>query len=227
MARKLVAAKVENSRVVLARLARERPSPLLKASSSLLGEVSQALATADDLEALRGLEGLAAQAYFGALGEVIPPGWGPFLGRRRRPPTDPVNALLSFGYSLLLTRVAAALQQVGLHPAIGFLHVSHGTRPALALDLMEEYRAPLVDRMVLGILSRRLLRPEQFTAAEGGVYLNAEARTRFLELFAARLGEKIAVGSRPTTYREIMLLQARAFAAHLRGEAPYQPLRIR
>ncbi len=218
LSRILVLGKLVNSRTVLLRLARRHSTLELLDALELHRLALEQAQAASNQDHLRGIEGVAAQGYFAALASLLPPEWG-FTGRGRRPPPDPVNAMLSFGYTLLLTRVLSGLQQVGLHPGVGFLHVSHGQRPALALDLMEEHRAPLVDRLVLGLVSRRRLNPGHFIKAEGGVWLGPEGRKLFIRAFEERLTE--------AGYRELFVRQARLLANHLRGGEPYRPIRVR
>ncbi len=226
LSRLIVSAKLENTRAVLQRLQRQQANTVVNKALMLHEDMLTKVAPSETLETLRGHEGIAANSYFAAFAEVMPPAWK-FDGRNRRPPRDPVNALLSFGYSLLLSRVMSALQQVGLHPSIGFYHVVHGNRPSLALDLLEEYRAAIVDRLVLGIISRNFLKPEQFTISQDGCRLNTTGRRRFLQLFEERLSQTITHASTTLLYRDLFLFQARAFAKHLRGNEAYQPLRIR
>jgi CRISPR-associated protein Cas1 len=226
LARRLVGAKLHNTRAVLLRLARNKGQNRAALAAEFLQQLVDKVNAAKTLEELRGLEGIAAQSYFAALAALLPPVWG-FAGRRYRPPTDPVNALLSFAYSLVLTRVTSALQVLGMHPGLGFFHVVRGARPALALDLMEEYRAALADRLVLSIIAKKLIGPEQFRVTGRQVLLDRAARRRLLQLFEARLDERVALNGQSHAYRELFSHQARAFAAELRGAAPYRPLRIR
>ena len=156
-AKALIAAKIENSQWVLRRL--QHPGQLPKPDMS----------SVTDSQTLRGLEGQAAKVYFSALGELLP-GWQ-FERRLYHPCPDPVNAALSFAYSLLLRHVLSALHQAGLHAALGTLHVSHGRRPALALDLMEPFRAPLCDLTVLSLLRSGQLPSSGFEQRMGEVRL--------------------------------------------------------
>jgi CRISP-associated protein Cas1 len=224
--RLIVTAKLENTRTVLQRLQRQQAHATLSKAVTVHEDMLAKISATQDLNSLRGHEGIAAQNYFAALARTLPPEWT-FDGRNRRPPRDPVNALLSFGYSLVLSRVISALQQIGLHLSIGFYHVVHGNRPSLALDLLEEYRAAIVDRLALGIISRNLLKPEQFTLSQDGCRLNSAARRRFLQLFEERLSQTISHADTTLLYRDLFLYQAKAFAKHLRGSEPYKPLRIR
>lgn len=227
LARQLVAAKLDNSRTILLKVARNKQQDRAVQAAEQLHFLRSRVDGARGIEELRGLEGAAAQSYFTTLAAVLPSRWG-FTGRHYYPPTDPVNAMLSLGYSLILTRVVAALQILGLHPGLGFFHVPRGTRPSLALDLMEEYRAAVVDRMVLSVIAKKLIGPEQFRTIGQKVYLDHAARQRFLQLFETRLDETITLRGERHSYRDLFLRQARGFATWLRGGAePYQPLRIR
>ena len=228
VAKAIVSAKLENTRIVLSRWQRERPNLNLTGDAAAFQRLtSDSVTSAKDENEVRGYEGIAAQAYFAALSEAIPAQWN-FVGRHRRPPPDPVNAMLSFGYTLVLSRVISALQTTGLHPSIGCLHVSHGTRPALALDLLEEYRAPIVDRLVLGIVQREQLTPDDFLNTEHGCRFSNSARDQFIRMFENRMGTSITHQNTQYTYARLIRAQARLFASVVQGETDtYTPLRIR
>ena len=189
------------------------------------GGVAEALARAEgalELERLRGAEGEGSRAYFQGLARLLGP-YG-FGGRTRRPPRDPVNAALSYGYALLLGRVLVAVRLAGLHPEVGFLHAGGRRSPALALDLMEEFRVPVVDQVVLSAFRRGLLTPSHAEAREGGVYLNEEGRRRLIQLFEERLLEGV---SHPLGFRkplgETIEVQAQRLKAALLGRGEYTP----
>jgi CRISP-associated protein Cas1 len=227
IAKTLVTAKLENSRVVLLRLARDHNSPLAAEAAEFQRLAMARAQSAESENEVRGFEGIAAQAHFAALGEIIPLYWG-FGIRKRRPPPDPINAMLSFGYTLLLTRMISAVQSAGLHPGIGCLHVSHGARPALALDLIEEFRAALVDRFVLNIALRGLLKPEEFTYTTQGCRFSSRARDHFIRLWEARVQTTVTHQELTLTYARLIRKQAMSFAAFVRLElAEYRPLRIK
>ena len=193
------------------------------------GGVAEALARAEgalELERLRGAEGEGSRAYFQGLARLLGP-YG-FGGRTRRPPRDPVNAALSYGYALLLGRVPVAVRLAGLHPEVGFLHAGGRRSPALALDLMEEFRVPVVDQVVLSAFRRGLLTPSHAEAREGGVYLNEEGRRRLIQLFEERLLEEV---SHPLGFRkplgETIEVQAQRLKAALLGRGEYTPFYLR
>lgn len=160
-------------------------------------QMKQALADlmgAASVEALMGIEGVAAKAYFSVFEQMIlkNPAYFRFDGRNRRPPMDPVNALLSFTYSILGHEITSALESVGLDPAVGFLHALRPGRASLALDLLEELRAPLADRFVLSLINLGAITERDFTQKENGAfYLTDDARKRFLAAWQKRKQEVI------------------------------------
>jgi len=229
----LVAVKIANSRTVLQRSIRDRVAgdgvEALQAAVDHLATLQRgALGRLDGLDSVRGMEGAAARAYFDVFDYLIThnnDGFR-FAGRSRRPPIDPINALLSFVYTLLRHDVAAAVESVGLDSEVGFLHRDRPGRPGLALDLMEELRAFLGDRLVLSLVNRRQVRPNGFETTESGaVNMDTTTRKRVLVAYQERkrdtlrhpyLGEDIDVGLIPH-------IQARLFAHYLRGDLDAYP----
>jgi CRISPR-associated protein Cas1 len=179
------------------------------------------LTHAQDLDEVRGLEGQAASAYFGALNDMILSEGFKFGGRTKRPPRDAVNSLLSFLYALLIKDCVAALEGVGLDPQVGYLHAIRPGRPALALDLMEEFRAWLTDRLTLALLNRRQLVRHSFEDRPGGaIYLGEKGRKVVITAYQKRKQEKI---SHPLLKNSVPIgalphLQARLLARYLRGD---------
>lgn len=228
LARRLVAAKVHNQRVLLRRHA--RGEALLAAGMVHLAALEQKVPLAISADELLGLEGAAARRYFACLGQVVPAAFA-FEGRSRQPPRDPVNSLLSFGYQLLFTEVYTAVVQAGLHPYLGFLHQLHPGHAALVSDLMEEWRPVLVDALVLTMLSRGSVKAEDFqlSPANGGVYLSGEGRKRFVAAYEKRLRQEQHYLERPSSFRQGVLQQARRLAQAVDREEVswYQPLQIR
>jgi len=232
IARQIVAAKLQNSRQVLLRGAREASG---EAARSALGEAAASLASAitqlpacRSLDELRGVEGDAARSYFGVFGYHVRADQASFTmeGRTRRPPRDRVNALLSFLYALLRAECSAALESVGLDPQVGFLHALRPGRPALALDLMEEFRPIIADRLALTLINRRQLQGDDFVELPGGaIHLSDAGRRTVLEAYQKRkeeevshraLDQKIPIGLAP-------YIQARLLARHLRGDLDDYP----
>ncbi len=180
---------------------------------------------------LQGFEGAGAAQYFGAFGNLLrgDPGLR-FDTRTRRPPRDPVNALLSYGYTLLLHQCCAALQTVGLDTYVGYLHTSQYSKPALALDLMEEFRTPVVDSVIVTLINNRILVADDFIEEMGAFRLKDKPRRTFLEKFEERLNTEIAhpVFEYKVTYRRCIELQARLLAKALTGEIEaYPPFKVR
>lgn len=180
---------------------------------------------------LQGLEGAGAAAYFDAFGRILREDSGlTFQTRTRRPPRDPVNALLSFAYALLLRQCLTALQIVGLDPYIGFLHGAHYGKPALALDLMEEFRTPIAESVVVTLVNNRVLQPDDFIEEFGAYRLKDSARRTFLQKFEERMNTTIQhpVFGYTATYRRCVELQARLLAKTLQGELPsYRAFKVR
>lgn len=224
--------KVYNARWVLERATRDHPQRIpvdrLKALSSQLASALSHIEDAMTLEELRGLEGAAAQQYFDGFDSLIlqQRDTFTFTGRSRRPPLDPVNALLSFSYTLLARDCAAALEGVGLDPYVGFLHCPRPGRTSLALDLMEELRTVYADRFVITCINQRTISAKHFQKQENGaVLLTDDGRRAFLKVWQQRkqqtiqhplLGEKIPWGLVP--YMQALLL-----ARTLRGDLERYP----
>jgi CRISPR-associated protein Cas1 len=236
VARSIVAGKLHNLRGVLQRGSREtddeRSAACLRDTASAIGNIISGLRDVTDIDEIRGYEGQASSDYFGVFADMIFAQRADFRfsGRNRRPPRDRVNALLSFLYALLANDCGAAAEGVGLDPQIGYLHASRSGRPALALDLMEEFRPILADRLALNLINKRQLGPSDFDERPGGsVLLNEKGRKTVLVAYQKRkqtevgytlLKSKIPLGLAPH-------LQARVLARRLRGEAavylPYIP----
>lgn len=228
LATALVDGKVGNLRVALLRAARREDDEQAAFAADLLAEMAADLGSRPSLDALRGVEGTASREYFQALRRMLDPEWG-FGGRQRRPPPDPVNAMLSFGYTLLTHEAIAAAEQAGLDPMVGFLHQHRWGRPALALDLMEEFRPITVDVAVWRCVSTEQVRPEQFEHDPAlGCRMGADARHAFLAAYERRMLTLTThqPSGRRVSYRVAMGLQAKLLARTLLDpDEPYQPLR--
>lgn len=235
LARCIVAGKLKNSRQVLLRGLRDLadPVPAIEEAVRELQRLLEELKRASSLDAVRGVEGRGAHVYFAALGHLIRGDGDVFVwtGRSRRPPRDPVNALLSFAYTLLVSDCVVACEGVGLDPQVGYLHTLRPGRPALALDLAEEFRSVVADRLVLSLINRRQVQRGDFDVRPGGaVVLTEAARRVFLEAYQRRkkeevthplLGQRVPVGL-------LAHVQARLLARFLRGDIPdYIPYGIR
>lgn len=233
IARSLLAGKLRNGRSVLLRGAREARDPAeairLRRAAEAIGRTVEGLPARADVDTLRGDEGEAAATYFDAFGLLVREDREAlgFTLRSRRPPRDPMNALLSFLYTLLRIDCVAALEGVGLDPQVGFLHALRPGRPALALDLMEELRPVVADRLALGLVNRRQLTRADFEEREGGaVLLTEHGRRTVLVAYQKRKQEEVEhrVAAVKTPLGLVPHLQARLLARHLRGDlAAYLP----
>ncbi|MBV7337678.1 CRISPR-associated endonuclease Cas1 [Chloroflexi bacterium TSY] len=209
------------------------------------------------LGTLQGMEGASAAAFFRSFGQLLKHDMGikgGFPGRKRRPPPDPVNALLSFGYTLLMNHVLSAVQIVGFDPYIGYLHSQGYGKPSLALDLMEEMRTPIVDSVVLTVINKQILQPKHFEEKFGVYQLTPPGRKLFLQQFEQRLNTDIQhpvsfipftisrtwfeqhlntdiqhpVFNYKASYRRCLELQARLLGKYLLEEVPvYRPFQVR
>lgn len=184
-----------------------------------------------DLPVLLGVEGSAARIYFGLMEKAVDPKWG-FTNRNRRPPKDPVNALLSFGYTLLTYSMSAALQVVGLDPYLGYYHAEGYGRPALALDLIEEFRAPVVDSLVIAMINNNQFDQEDFhqESLQTGVFLNQNERRKFVKEFSQKLESVVKTRKigRPISYMKHFEVQARKLSAMVQGKvATYDSFELR
>ena len=225
IARLMVAAKISNSRSVLQREIRNHgESAALGGAVSKLSGSLRRLKGALRLDEVRGIEGEAATVYFGVFDGLLKEKDFSFAKRVRRPPTDLVNALLSFAYSMIAQECASALYGVGLDPYVGFLHRDRPGRMSLALDMLEEFRASWADRLVLTLLNRQQIRKKDFvTESSGAVRLSDEARKLFFKAYQERkqveiihpyLKEKASIGLLPHC-------QAMLMGRHIRGDTQY------
>ena len=229
VAQACIRGKLANMRTMLLRANRSLQENELTETASAIQHMVRQVAQAPTIGSLLGIEGNGSASYFGVFHKLLRDPFT-FTHRRRRPPTDPVNALLSLGYTLLLHQVSAAIQVVGFDPYLGFLHQPRHGRPALALDLMEEFRPLIADSVVLNVLNHHILTAGDFQQELGVVHLKPDARKTFYAKFEERLQEEIqhpAFGYR-TTYRRCIELQARLLAKWLTGEIPaYPPFEVR
>ncbi|MEO8384604.1 MAG: type I-C CRISPR-associated endonuclease Cas1c [Betaproteobacteria bacterium] len=238
LARAFIAGKLKNSRQILLRGARETSDAgeqaILSRTADNLAASLRSLPQVTDLDTLRGIEGEAARGYFGALNLLVRPDYRESFqmdGRSKRPPRDRMNALLSFLYSMLTNDCRSAVESVGLDPQLGFLHVVRPGRAALALDLVEEFRAYLADRLALTLVNRGQIDASGFEMREGGaVQLQGDARKAVVIAYQERKQEEI---THPLLEQKmplglVPLLQARLIARTLRGDMEsYVPFLVR
>lgn len=227
IARNIVAGKIQNSRQVIQRSARDAndqsEAEILKNTAFEMGKILDRLRRAENIDQVRGHEGEAARRYFDSFQFMISADRKTFNfdGRSRRPPQDSVNALLSFLYALLLNDCVSAAEGVGLDPQVGFLHELRPGRPALGLDLMEEFRSIVADRLVLTLINRRQVTAKSFVERPGGaVQLLDEARKDVITEYQRRKQEEIQhpLLKEKVPFGLVPHIQARLIARHLRGD---------
>ena len=219
LAREIIRAKIHNQRVMLMRNG-DVPDRVASAMASLRDSTGMAR----DMTALLGIEGSAAALYFEQFGSMLKGSQGlkfDWRGRNRRPPRDPVNALLSLGYSMLAKELTGVCYAVGLDPFLGVMHQPRYGRPALALDLMEEFRPLVADSVAISLINRGELGPEDFLKSAAGTFLTDKGRRPFWEAWFRRLDTEV---SHPEfgykmAYRRMLEVQARQLWRFVRGEA--------
>jgi len=191
-ARAIVQTKLKNSRVILRRQRKRIASPLLERVIDSLDYLASQAADADTWERLMGFEGAGAAQYFSAFGECLSNPDFVFTARTRQPPGNPVNAMLSFGYQILWNHLLALIEIQGLDPYQACLHQSSERHAALASDLVEEFRAPLVDSLVLWLVNSKVMDVHKdFVYRDGGCYLNDSGRSKYLKFFLQRMDEEV------------------------------------
>lgn len=224
VAKEFVRAKILNCRTLLRRNHNDAP----KVALSELKQLATKVESAESIESLLGLEGAAARAYFreftGMLKAEVSVGFE-FDRRNRRPPRDPVNALLSFCYSLLVRETTMAAQSVGLDPLLGFYHQPRFGRASLALDLMEEFRPVLADSTVINVINNGVVTPSDFVRGQGAVALKPAARKRVIQAMQRRLDQLVThpIFDYRLSYRRVLDIQARLLSRVLLGELPAYP----
>jgi CRISPR-associated protein Cas1 len=231
IAQRLVTVKIRNSRTIIRRNAETPPPHTLARLKALITTAEETTS----LESLLGVEGTAARLYFEAYGALLRPPQDEaapehgmrfdFEGRNRRPPKDPINALLSLGYALLTKELTLTLMSVGFDPFLGFYHQPRYGRPALALDVMEEFRPLIVDSVVLSVVNTGTVRLADFVRRGGAVSLTATGRTKFIRAYERRMDEEIShpIFGYRVSYRRILEVQARLLARYLSGEIDEYP----
>ena len=224
IARRMIRGKIRNSRTMLMRNSRERPDSAI----DQLKELAEKALNAGSFETLLGIEGAAARTYFGAFTSMLrddrsfPGGPFDFNGRNRRPPLDPLNSLLSYAYSLLAKDCTVTAFSVGFDPYVGFLHRSRYGRPALALDLAEEFRPLIAESITVNLINNGEVKESDFIVRAGGVSLTPAGRKAVLAAYERRLDHEV---THPTfgyrvSYRRVIEVQCRLLGAHLLGESP-------
>ncbi len=229
VARAIVQGKLTNYRTLARRMARTRP----EMDPELIRRIAQAqqdAADAPDLASLRGIEGSGTRSYFQVLRRAVDPAFS-FERRSRRPPKDAFNALISLGYSLLTQNMVTACEVVGLDPGDGFFHSDKYGRPALALDLVEEFRGIIADSVALTLVNRQMLTPADFRPGpEGGIYLTQAGLRIFFRQYAKRIQTEVLHPQvhRRLSYQKVFEVQARLLRKTIEDPGkPYVPFRTK
>jgi len=225
-AKELLESKIRNMRRLLQRLSREGTD--WRGTLAFLKSIRAQLAAAPSLETLRGVEGLAAARYFESYGQLFPDAF-PFEKRSRRPPRNPPNSLLSFLYTLLCNEIVLEIRATGMEPGWGWLHEQEDGRPALALDLMEPFRAPVVDAVVLDLFNHQRLQEDDFeTTDEGAVLLKRNSRRKVFVAWETRLEREFLYQKTQmrTTIRAQIRESVRQAKKSFRTGTPLEPFQM-
>lgn len=218
VARQIVWAKIRNGRVLLLRQERRLQGGDFDGNVEALNQYADRALRAESIEELLGIEGTAANCYFAALAVCLTSADFVFGQRSRRPPLNPVNAMLSFGYTVVWNHLLSLLELQGLDPYVGCLHQGSERHAALASDLLEEFRSPIVDSLVLYLINRQLISAvNDFEYRDGGCFLNDAGRKKFLRAFVQRMEEKVAGQPR----WNLLMQQVREFKRFV-----YQPVNV-
>ncbi len=229
LARILVKAKLRNGRAVIMRYARNHPEKDFDAQLKLIEQTANNLDRLTAINSLMGAEGVATAAYFRAFGQMFRKELT-FETRTRRPPKDPVNAVLSLGYTLLTNEILSLTMAQGFDPYIGFFHGIVYGRPSLALDLVEEFRHPLIDRMTLNLFNNEMLTSADFRPVEGqGIYLTPAALKIYLQFYERRMREAPAAEEAEENpgFRLVLRRQVQRLAKTITVQEPYLPFQLK
>ena len=233
LARALVSAKIRNCRTLFMRNYPDRNDDAKEAIETML-QLSKTALTSPNMPHLLSVEGNAARAYFSGFNDMLKPrnpvadhvAWRfDFEGRNRRPPLDPINAMLSFAYAMLAKEFTITAQLIGFDPYLGFYHQPHYGRPSLALDMMEEFRPLIADSVVLSVVNNGILTPDDFLQVGPSVALSPSARKKFIQAYESRLDTEIThpIFGYRISYRRILEVQLRLLGRWLTGEIADYP----
>lgn len=228
LAKEIVLGKIRNQRVFALRIAR-RHLAVDRTFITQLYHNEELIKSCTDIKSILGYEGSAAKAYFEIYKGAFNPIWN-FNNRNRKPSKDPINGLLNLGYSLLAQVVTTAILISGLNPCFGIFHNPGQKRPALSLDLMEEFRAPLVDSLVMSLVNRNVFAPDDFILRNGSFQLKVKPLKIFLAKFGDLIDRQIKLEKikKKLTYRKIMELQAQKLKKLIEGQTDnYRPFKAR
>ncbi|MDI6738918.1 MAG: CRISPR-associated endonuclease Cas1 [Candidatus Edwardsbacteria bacterium] len=232
LAKSVAAGKIANCRAALQKHGRNHPEAVLEPEIARLGELLDDVPRKTQLSSLLGVEGMAAKVYFQGFARCLRKSFS-FDGRNRRPPRDPVNSLLSLTYALLTAEMFSITSAIGLDPYVGFLHSLDYGRPSLALDLIEEFRPVIADRLTLELVNREMLAETDFEyerTEEGDVLkvlLNAEGKKTYFTQYEKRMNAVVATDGGEAGYRRVFESQARQMAAAIERRGEYRPFQLR
>lgn len=214
----MIGAKIRNQSFLLKSLARNRGDRELEGAAKHIYSLSEKLPESENIDMSRnmlfGIEGEASKEYFRALDAVLPKEI--YFGKRtKQPPEDLFNALISYGYGILFTEVEKACILAGLDPYMGFLHTDRSGKPSMVLDLMEEFRQPIVDRVAISLISKNIVKPEELKKADVGLYLNRSSRHKMIEAMSSRLVKVITYRNYRHSFSSLIFWQAREVVKYI------------
>lgn len=229
MAKIIVKAKIRNGRGVILQYQRNYPETSFQDELGRIEENLKKIDTCESVDSLRGIEGISTAIYFKAYGRMFRQGLA-FETRTRRPPKDPVNAVLSLGYTMLTNEIRSLMVAHSLDPFLAFLHVVDYGRPSLALDLVEEFRHPFIDRFTLTLFNKKILTEADFRPVENeGIYLTPEALKRYFQHYNERINELFCMenSEEKTSFRLLFRKQLQLLSKAIQFDQPYRPFKMR
>ncbi len=233
ISKSIVKGKIKNCRTVLSKFYRNHPEVDLREEIERLSELLEEVDRKQQVSSLIGLEGMSTKIYFMGFSKMIRKKEFEFKERTRHPPLDPVNSLLSLGYSLITSEMFSVIFGMGLDPYVGFLHSLEYSRPSLALDLIEEFRPVIVDRLVLDLINKEMLKKEDFEYVETEegkilkVLLNPKAKSIFFTQYEKRMGALVALPEGMFCYRRLFEVQVKKMIEAIKNKKEYEPFLIR
>lgn len=228
ISKKVIFAKIHNQLTILRRYNRELQNESVDSDIKNILAVRRNIFLAESDNQLRGYEGIISRIYFSALGKIVKEPFS-FEKRTKNPPQDPVNSMLSLGYSMLFNEILANIISTGLHPYVGFFHKIAKGHPALASDLIEEWRAVIVDSLVLAIISKNIISSDMFYSSDEGCFLLPEGRKIFLKEYNKKIRSSNQYFAEKLTYRECMARQCKKYSQALMSNDSdiYIPIELR
>ncbi len=231
--KEFVRAKLRNCRSVLQKYVRNHPEVDINEEIGRLEELLETIDRKTGINSLLGVEGMGSRIYFKGFSKMVRNEGFRFEGRNRHPPQDPINSILSLGYSLLTSEMFSVLTAVGLDPYVGYLHSLEYSRPSLALDLIEELRPAVIDRFALELINKKILKEEDFEqiqSEEGDaikVLLSADSRKVYFRHYEKRMNAVVFYMNENLSYRRLLESKARNFVNVLEGKQEYCPFLLR